>query len=405
MKIGGRSIAIGVLAVLIIAVLLMGFLPVPAETPAPTTPSTKPPEVICSSKAPDAPLGTGQTRVVHPGDRIQAAVDQAQAGDTIQIMPGTFHEEVHISVNNLILQGIVQDGQRPVLDGGQSLEDGIVACADHVDIENLVIQNYTDNGVVADNVTGVVFRNLLADHTGEYAFFPVRSTDVTVDHCVATGASDTGIYVGQSSGITVSNSEAYANVSGIEIENSSDAVVTNNYSHGNTAGILLFVLPDLSRKVTTGVRVSGNRVIGNNLPNFGNPQDIVARVPAGTGIALIGTSGNEVTANEVRDNNSTGIAVVSLQPFIPERKAFDIDTEPRANWIHDNTLENNGTNLAPSAKAIGLPGEDLLWDGSGWGNSWHESAARRFPPLLPDQGWSTFARRIYARILDLLKAL
>ena len=51
-------------------------------------------------------------------------------------------------------------------------------------------------------------------------FYPVASEDVLIDGCVAIGASDAGIYVGQSQNIIVKNSRAEFNVAGIEIENS-----------------------------------------------------------------------------------------------------------------------------------------------------------------------------------------
>ena len=61
-----------------------------------------------------------------------------------------------------------------------------------------------------------------------------------IDSCVAIGASDAGIYVGQSENIIVKNSIAEFNVAGIEIENSYYADVFNNYASNNTGGILVF---------------------------------------------------------------------------------------------------------------------------------------------------------------------
>ena len=43
---------------------------------------------------------------------------------------------------------------------------------------------------------------------GAYGFYPVESKDVLIDGCVAIGASDAGIYVGQSQNIIVKNSIA-----------------------------------------------------------------------------------------------------------------------------------------------------------------------------------------------------
>ncbi|GIS32108.1 MAG: hypothetical protein Ct9H90mP4_00220 [Gammaproteobacteria bacterium] len=49
---------------------------------------------------------------------------------------------------------------------------------------------------------------------GAYGLYPVESKNVLIDGCVAIGASDAGIYVGQSQQIIVRNSSAHYNVAG-----------------------------------------------------------------------------------------------------------------------------------------------------------------------------------------------
>ena len=46
---------------------------------------------------------------------------------------------------------------------------------------------------------------------GAYGLYPVESKDVYIDGCIAIGASDAGIYVGQSKNIIVKNSQAMYN--------------------------------------------------------------------------------------------------------------------------------------------------------------------------------------------------
>jgi hypothetical protein len=41
-------------------------------------------------------IAIGETITVNPGDSIQAAVEAAQPGDTIQVMPGIYSETVYI---------------------------------------------------------------------------------------------------------------------------------------------------------------------------------------------------------------------------------------------------------------------------------------------------------------------
>ncbi len=67
-----------------------------------------------------------------------------------------------------------------------------------------------------------------------------------IENCYAEGASDAGIYVGQTNKAVVKKCKAYKNVAGCEIENTTNAEVFDNEFYGNTSGFLIFDLPDLS---------------------------------------------------------------------------------------------------------------------------------------------------------------
>src|SRR5262249_62067919 len=103
------------------------------------------------------------------------------------------------------------------------------------------------SAVRVDNSTNVTFRNVKVEWThglsmsnGGYAVYPVGSTNVLVENCEVHGASDAGIYVGQSKNIMVRGNTVSMNVNGIEIENSAGAEVMNNMVTDNTGGILIF---------------------------------------------------------------------------------------------------------------------------------------------------------------------
>ncbi len=346
-----------------------------------------------------------QTWVVRPGESIQAVLDRTGPGDTVLIEPGVYHEALVVETEHLTLRGISRDGERPILDGRGVLGDGIVATRDGFTVENLIVRNYTNNGIVVPGARGVVIRDVVTEHTGAYGVYPVGSEDIWIERVVATGAWDTGIYIGQSRNGVIRDSEAYGNVSGIEVENSVAITVENNYVHDNTAGILVFVLPNLESKVGSRNRIVGNRILHNNGPNFAKPGAIVGNVPSGTGILIMAADETEVVGNEIRDNATVGIAVVGLHQVFPKGTVFDVGAIPERNWIHDNVLVNNGFNPDPKARAAGLPGADLLWDASGWDNLWRERGARAFPPLLPGPEWPGPLRRAYWRSLQLLLRL
>jgi parallel beta-helix repeat protein len=219
---------------------------------------------------------------------------------------------------------------------------------------------------------------------------------------LVTGARDAAIYVGQSRDIVVRDNEVRGNVTGIEIENSTYTLVEGNHAHDNTGGILVFLLPNNPSKVGSDTRVVRNRVVGNNHANFGDPGSIVSQVPVGSGIFIMAADRTEVADNEIRDNDSFGIAVVSLAQAFPKGTAFDVGPVPEGNVIHSNRMSGNGGNPAASIREVGGAGLDILWDGSGWDNVFEEPGAKTFPPWLPNRSWPGFAARAWSRLVSTL---
>lgn len=326
--------------------------------------------------------------VVHTGGSIQAAVDAAVANSIIYIEPGVYKESILVNKPGIQMIGIKGNGNVVIQNPGEE-ENGIIVRSDGDGfvLKNITVRDFEDNGVLLVRVDHFLLEDVAAIDNKEYGLFPVLCSNGEIRHCSASGSSDTGIYVGQSTGIVITNNIAFANVSGFEIENCSNVTASYNESYGNTAGLLVFLLPGLSVKSSSNILVSHNKVHDNNLDNFSEPEGgLEFFIPKGIGILLLGADNTTIEHNIVRANNFVGIAAVStlllgaLNGAPPEAFA-DIEPNPDGAKITHNTLQQNGI-AAP--ENIPLPPVDLLWDGSGTNNCWGFNVANTsFPASLP----------------------
>ena len=281
---------------------------------------------------------------------FQTKLILAESGDTLKIPTGIQQLLGTLSLDgkeNIVISG---NGINESILSFKNQEDGaeglrIINCK-NIRLENFTIQDTKGDGIKVQETDGINMVNVKAEWTngpnpenGAYGLYPVQCRNVVIDKCISVGASDAGIYVGQSVNIVVKDSEAYYNVAGIEIENSINADVFDNYVQHNTGGILIFDLPDLIVKKGQNVRVFDNRVEENNLDNFAPPGNIVSTVPAGTGIMVLATSDIEIFNNRILNNKSVGTGIVSY--FMTELPVTDSLYNPytSAIYIHDNVYK------------------------------------------------------------------
>jgi parallel beta-helix repeat protein len=282
--------------------------------------------------------------------KIQTQLIEAEDGATIEIPEGRFQFDASLSLDgkkNVTIKGAGTDKTIMNFKGQLSGAEGIkITNASNVTLQDLTVQDTKGDGIKAQLVEGITFKNVKAEWTnggissnGGYGLYPVQCTNVLIDNCTAIGASDAGIYVGQSKHIIVRNSKAFQNVAGIEIENSWYADVYDNEASNNTGGILVFDLPDLIQKEGGYVRVFKNRIIDNNHINFAPKGNTVGKVPQGTGVMILATRNVEVFENRIVNNISAGTAIVSY--YITENPINDKSYKPfPANiYIHDNFYE------------------------------------------------------------------
>lgn len=330
-----------------------------------------------------APLAA-ETHRVEPGaggaERLQEALILAEPGDVIELGAGRFTltDGLSLDVDGVTLRGAGMD--KTILDftGQQGAGEGLLVTSDNVTLRDFAVENPKGDGIKSKDADNIVYFGIRVVWTdgpketnGAYGIYPVESAGVLIADSIVSGASDAGIYVGQSRDITVRDNSVTFNVAGIEIENSRNALVTHNIASRNTGGLLVFDLPGLPVMGGGNVILRENLVTDNVTPNFAPKGNIVASVRRGTGVLVMANDGVLIENNVLENNPTAHVMVVAYT------KPFD---DPRYNpyarnvIVGQNTFGRGGDDPQLDGKemllaAFGGALPPVLWDGIAQGDT------------------------------------
>ncbi|MCB0643193.1 MAG: right-handed parallel beta-helix repeat-containing protein, partial [Phaeodactylibacter sp.] len=312
--------------------------------------------------------------------KLQEQLITAEPGSLIEIPAGTFEFDRPLSLDGIA--GVTIKGAgigKSILSfrGQKTGAEGLRITADSVTIQDLTVRDAKGDCIKIQDSKGVYLRNVettwsggAKETNGGYGLYPVSCTNVLLEGCEASFASDAGIYVGQSTNVIVRNCYAHENVAGIEIENCINAEVYGNRSEKNTGGILVFDMPDLPLVNGHTCKVYNNKIIENNHKNFAPEGNIVGIVPPGTGIILLAAKDVEIYDNEIIGHKTIGTAIASFQ--IAQKPWNDENYDPYTYniYLHGNTYER-GRALPDRSKDFGKlvnllffgKSQDILYDG------------------------------------------
>jgi parallel beta-helix repeat protein len=322
-----------------------------------------------------------ETITLTPGPDVQMEAQEAlilaEPGSVIQFEEGTFDFTMQLSldVEGVTIRGRGMDKTILSFKNQDAGSEGLYVTSDNVVLEDFAIEDAKGNCFKSNGTENLVIRNVRTEWTGgpketngAYGLYPVSSKNVLIEGCVAIGASDAGIYVGQTENVVVRDSRAEYNVAGIEIENCHHAEVYNCVATNNTGGILVFDLPGLPMQKGRDVRIFDNKVYNNDTPNFAPAGNIVAGVCQGTGVMVMSNSNVEVFNNEIKDHRTYNVLICSY--ISSGKKITDPNyyPYPEAIHIHSNTFGKSG--WAPTGQGtmlvkavLGGTFPDIVWDG------------------------------------------
>ena len=188
-----------------------------------------------------------QTFVVNPGDSIQNAVDQAVAGDTVVVRPGTYTQRVSISGKNGLSNALITlKGDSGAIIDGTGLapvgRQGLITIANssYIRVEGFEVRKFSGSGTERMPV-GILVQGFGSQlQVVNNKVHDIKNTSTCKDPCL-TGAHGIAAYGTTSTGLTdllFSGNEIYNNVlqaseAFVINGNVNRFAVLNNHAHDN----------------------------------------------------------------------------------------------------------------------------------------------------------------------------
>ena len=259
---------------------------------------------------------------------IQAAVNAACPGGTVEVRGGTYRENVVVN-KTLTLRGVDtlpvvgEGGGMPVVDGGGS-GSAITITADGCSIEGFVARNsggaWPCAGIYVTSNGNTISGNTAIGNKWDGISLNGCSGNKILGN-VLTDNTASGIYIRNSTNNTITENTASSNGhNGIKLWPSSDnnLICSNNASDNIAWGISF-------------VSSSNNNIDGNTVSGNGND-----------GICLESSTGNTISGNAATDNSQFGIYISSSSSnTISGNIASDNENGIRLDSSDGNTISGN----------------------------------------------------------------
>jgi parallel beta-helix repeat protein len=216
------------------------------------------------------------------GGYIQGLIDNATAGNTINVPSGTYYENVII---NKSISLIGEDKNTTILDGGGT-GDVVYISADWVNISEFTLRNGDDHGVYIYSDYNTIISTIILNNERGLALNS-GSGNTIIDNVFKSNTYG-GIYLASSYENTISNNTIDANNwDGIYLVVSGSNTIAGNYISNNNNGISL--------RASSNNTVSGNSILGNKYGLYLTWRIIFHH--------LMHSSSNKILSNNFLENN------------------------------------------------------------------------------------------------------
>ncbi|OUJ18584.1 Secreted protein with PKD repeat domain [Methanonatronarchaeum thermophilum] len=279
--------------------------------------------------------------------KIQDAVNQAEKGDTIEIEPGIYKENIEITKSEITLKGTDQN-DKPVIEPENDNHVLKINEKHDITLKNLEITNSQDRGIHAEKSDGIKIDNIKTNNNENDG---IRVTETTNAQIVNSNSSNN-----DGDGITF---YAYGEIKNNEIHNNEERGIfhagssapgqgnitindnnlsNNNFDSERAGGIIIYGGPDGNNTITATVKNNqvsdneGNGILiykvnherGNDKPLYYDYNSNISHNTVtnttpndeenrgyGDGLVVYLSHNVDINNNEITDNKQHGIHITS----------------------------------------------------------------------------------------------
>ena len=145
-------------------------------------------------------------------ERLQEALILAEPGDEIVLEEGRYvlTDGLSLDVDDVTLRGAGMNASVLDFTTQQGAGEGLLITSDNVTLRDFAIENAKGDGIKSKGADQIIYHAIRIEWTngpaatnGAYGIYPVEASNILVQDSYVRGASDAGIYVGQSEDIIV----------------------------------------------------------------------------------------------------------------------------------------------------------------------------------------------------------
>lgn len=274
---------------------------------------------------------------------IQWAIDNATAGNTIEVYSGTYYENVNVN-QQLALRGVDTGGGKPVVDAGGS-GNAITLSAGNSLIEGFTVINAQDGILIISSDNIVKSNNATTNtHSGievfcDWSILNTCSSNILIDNIFSNNqigfnldanASKSGYYPHDNN---ISNNIASNNSWGFYLSRGNSSILFGNKVLNNSNGIYLenYFLGmggDCVLCVSSGYNTLSYNTVSNN----------------GNGIFLL-SQDNMLFDNNISNNTNIGIYIETISKYWDSTSFLQTYIEEGYNDLINNNVSNNGNGI------------------------------------------------------------